>query len=194
MLLKINTAYPDADFVHTKESLKVVVDLINGADKLRKRKNAPAPPEIARATENARGVSAPSGADRDDESKYSFNTGRTRRSFTSRGKGKLKYTFEDKKAAGACKHCVKQGFNGFHLLWRPADQCSYNPKWKGYRHEQACILLGKPDKAKRFFSPSMGGYKYPVKSGENGVKSSSTEQVALDDESISVSLEKSERS
>ena len=145
VLRKIKKQYPDANFVHNEESLKFVVELINEADKLRDRKDAPEPKE------SARGV--------------------------SKGKGKPNITFEEKKAAGACVHCVKHSFNGFHLLWKSEAKYAYNPKYKGYRHKQSCLLLGTTHKARLFFAPSKGRYKYQA-NGSDGRKSSPTEHVA----------------
>ena len=195
MVRKIKKKYPNANFIHGEESLKAVVTLVNSADKIRDRKEAPVPERAlysySRFGDQQKDDSNSCKSDDTDLSadyQSCYSSHRSHSTSRGRGNGKGKATKsspgsdqsrKEHESTGACPHCVKFKFKGFHLLYKTASKCAYNPAYTRYRHENASLLLGTMHKAKCYFSPAKGGYKYSVK-GPGNMKSSPTEPVKED--------------
>ena len=200
---KLKKDYPSASYIHNEESYKKVVALVNAADKLRDKKDAPEPEQAlysySRFGDEKKDASDSESHRSDDSadsrsrhsSQRAHGKGRGRGNGTGRGQRSSpgsEFSREEHEKAGACPHCVKFGFKCLHLLYKTKSNCAYNPSFKGYRHERACLLLGTDHKARCFFTPAKGGWDHAV-AGRTKTKLSPTAPVqdngSLDSGSVS---------
>ena len=144
VVCKLKKNYPSADYIHNEESLKAVVTIVNAADKIRDKKDAPEPEQAlyshSRFGDQKKDASDSDSHKSDDSadsrSRYSSQRSHSKSRGRDNGKDRTKRSYPGSKFsrtehenAGACPHCVKCKFKGFHLLYKTAAKCSYNPNF-----------------------------------------------------------------